>query len=257
MGYFKTLRSWRHQLALLGAVPLGFYVMVTTILAIENHTCDAYSTVVRTDEHGIRVFVAFWITATALYGLAIPFLTFLWFSNVFSWFQHGVGRVLPAIPWLVTWAFMIVACQMAINQVYFNDPAGATDPTSPASIWGIGQVMAVVMLFSQVWDCVAYPLSPSPKGDGPRVAYWWRHQFIPFLQSIPSMSITFLRLNVRLLPKNGESCGPRVGNFKNGNFLGRKGENRGFSGFDSNRCGPAGKRRGFCDCNRRREIVLL
>jgi len=72
---------------------------------------------------------------------------------------------------------MVVACEVALGTVIYRGPNSELQANSAGS-WGFGQVIAVVMLFSQFWDIVFYPLGVSEKhmdedGKPYRRYKWW------------------------------------------------------------------------------------
>lgn len=78
---------------------------------------------------------------------------------------------------------MVVACEVAIATVNYVGPDNQIAP-NPAGSWAFGQVISVVMLFSQFWDIVFYPLGVSrhsPDVDGNpvrRYQWWYRKHFL-------------------------------------------------------------------------------
>ena len=92
--------------------------------------------------------------------IVLPIASLLWVSKV----SRRVRRtVLSAaiLMWLVPWIMAIVASEaLLIPYAYKNR-------------LGFGQIMALVMLFIQLWDIGYYPFQQSDHGCI-RIIYWWR-----------------------------------------------------------------------------------
>src|SRR5579859_5376035 len=69
--------------------------------------------------------------------------------------------------WLVTWIFVIIASETSLKNYPY------------CYHLGFGQIMTLVMLFSQIWDIIYYPFGISEHG-GRRIVYWWRAGFRPW-----------------------------------------------------------------------------
>jgi hypothetical protein len=76
MCFRPSLRIPRHIIALVGAVPLGIWTLVITIMSINNTQCGQYEVVLVT-ERGIRIYMAVWAASIATYGLILPMLGLL------------------------------------------------------------------------------------------------------------------------------------------------------------------------------------
>lgn len=197
MSYYPLLRpkringmtwrkGWKHTsglrkaLALLGAVPLALWVWITLLREIKNDQCTQFSDIKKTDVKGIAYYTGFWAGSMASYVPTLPLFGLLW---VLTAFKKGVFRYLPLLFWLASWVLMIVACEVAITTVNYLGPDNQI-ASNPAGSWAFGQVIAVVMLFSQFWDIVFYPLglskhSPDSKGKPVRrYEYWYRKDFL-------------------------------------------------------------------------------
>ena len=91
---------------------------------------------------------------------------------------------------------MVVACEIATHSFSFKEPESykLTYLSVGVQEWGFGQVMAVVMLFLQLWDILSYPLQPSPHG-GKRIVYWWNSRMKPFFGKRIILSLKLMLTN--------------------------------------------------------------
>lgn len=108
-------------------------------------------------------YVALWAFSLALAILALPAVALLWLPDRLRNIRRG-GFAGAIVLWFVTWVMTIVASEASLFTYEFKNRLG------------FGQIMALVMLFSQVWDIVSYPFKKSQHG-GTRIEYWWRTTF--------------------------------------------------------------------------------
>jgi hypothetical protein len=197
MSYYPSLRpkpitgmtwrkGWKHTgglrkaLALLGAVPLALWVWITLLKEVRSDQCAQFSRIRKTDVKGIPYYTGYWAGSMAAYIPTLPLFGLLW---ILTAFKKGILRYLPLLFWLASWVLMVVACEVAIATVNYVGPDNQIAP-NPAGAWAFGQVIAVVMLFSQFWDIVFYPLGPSkhsPDAEGKpirRYQWWYREHFL-------------------------------------------------------------------------------
>ena len=80
--------------------------------------------------------------------------------------------------WFLTWFFMVVACEIAVHSFQFREADYQLTPLS-AQEWQFGQVIAVAMVFLQLYDIVKHPFQSSSHG-GKRLVYWWQYKARPF-----------------------------------------------------------------------------
>lgn len=101
--------------------------------------------------------------------LALPALSMLWFPPILRRLRRLVLTAALFI-WLVTWIFAIVASETLLRDYPYRYRLG------------FGHIMTLVMLFSQVWDIVYYPLGKPDDGLGQmrRITYWWRTAIKPW-----------------------------------------------------------------------------
>ena len=119
-------------------------------------------------------YLGWWAGSLSSYVPTLPLFGILW---IWTRSQSGVLRVIPLLFWLAAWTLMVVACEVALKTVTYIGPNADLSP-NPAGSWGFGQVISVVMLFSQFWDIVFYPLGLSTKhrdaqGKPYRRWTWW------------------------------------------------------------------------------------
>src|SRR5437762_1500555 len=147
--FHENLRSARHCIALVGAVPLGIYVFVKTVEGVNDNKCAQFEVVKVTDTRGFRVYLGFWAGSLATYLLTLPALTLVWFSEKLLWFQHNhVGRWLVILLWFTTWVLAIIAAEVSANTFSYNGP-DSTHTKLSANEFAFAQVMAVAIIFAQ------------------------------------------------------------------------------------------------------------
>jgi hypothetical protein len=163
-------------------------VFVKTIQGIQDTKCAQFEIVHITDHSGIRVYVALWAGAIGSFALTIPMMTLLWFPKACSWFQHGIGKVSVALVWFASWVLILVACEFASNNFRYKGPTDTTVTRLTSNEFAFGQVIAVVMLFSQLWDIAVYPFHESDESQGgKRIVYWYRTRLRPAYRSLFGM----------------------------------------------------------------------
>jgi hypothetical protein len=157
---------------------------VKTIQGIQDTKCAQFEVIHKTDERRIRVYVAIWAGAIGSFALTIPLLALLWFPKACSWFQHGLGKFFVALVWFASWVIVVVACEFAANKFAYQGPTDTTATRLTSNEFAFGQVIAVVMLFGQVWDVVIYPFHESDENQGgKRIVYWYRTRLRPAYRS--------------------------------------------------------------------------
>ena len=155
-----------------------------TIQGILDTKCSQFEIVHITDHRGIRVYVAIWAGAIGSFALTIPMLTLLWFTKACSWFQHGLGKFFVALVWFASWVIIVVACEFAANDFAYKGPTDPTATRLTSNEFAFGQVIAVVMLFGQLWDVALYPFRESDENQGgKRIVYWYRTRLRPAYRS--------------------------------------------------------------------------
>jgi hypothetical protein len=181
---FDATKSWRDSwkrtsgirkaLAFLGALPLALWVWISLLKAINNDDrCAQFSSIKKTDVKKFPYYVGYWAGSISSYLFPLPLFGILW---VWTRSRKGFLRILPLVFWIVSWALMVVACEVALKTVVYLGPNNQVQG-NPAGTWAFGQVIAVVMLFSQFWDIVFYPFGPSrhldDEGKPYRRGRWW------------------------------------------------------------------------------------
>jgi len=166
---------------LAGAVPIEIWLLALAIKEIRDGHCYEFVVVKRTD--GVPLYVGFWAGSISLYIIVTPILGLLWFPRTSMILRKGWLRLIPIVFWFLTWFFMIVACEMATHAFSFKEPDSyeLTYLSVGVQEWGFGQVMAVVMLFLQLWDIVNYPLKPCSHGEK-RIVRWWNSTVKPIFR---------------------------------------------------------------------------
>ncbi len=162
-----VLRTWRHISVLVGTVGLVFYSSDITIGGISHPQCNEFVGL-RMMQIGSKEFpyyVVIWAFSMGMAVLAIPVIALLWLPSRLHTIRR-IGLTAAAILWFVTWVMTIVASESSLYTYEFKN------------LLGFGQIMALVMLFSQVWDIVYYTFKPSKHG-GRRIEYWWKNKFKP------------------------------------------------------------------------------
>jgi len=110
-------------------------------------------------------YVALWAFSLALAVLAVPVVALLWLPERLRNIRRG-GFAGALVIWFVTWVMTIVASEASLFTYEFKNRLG------------FGQIMALVMLFTQIWDIISYPFKQSEHG-GKRIEYWWKITFKP------------------------------------------------------------------------------
>ena len=155
---WSTTSGLRKAFALMGALPLALWVWISLLQAINGDSrCAQFSSIKRTDTKNFPYYVGYWAGSISSYVFTLPLFGILWIWT--SW-NRGFWRFLPLLFWLVSWILMVVACEVAIKTVAYIGPDNQLQD-NPAGSWAFGQVIPVVMLFSQFWDIVFYPLGQS------------------------------------------------------------------------------------------------
>lgn len=183
-----SLRDFLHGtmyvVSLVGAVPLALWLFVLVIKEIIDTHCYQFTVAAKAPKSHTPLFVIFWSLSMAFYILAIPTFSFLWFPKFHDKLQKGPRKLMPMGLWFLTWFFMIICCEIAIHSFQFRDADYQLTPLT-AQEWQFGQVMAVVMVFLQLYDILKYPLKPSRHG-GKRIVYWRDYKLKPFCRKCTS-----------------------------------------------------------------------
>ncbi len=160
------LRTRLHYLTLAGAFPIEIWLLVLAVKEVRDNHCDEFLFVKKRDHWGMPLYEGFWAGSIALYIVITPIFSLLWFQRPRSILQKGMLKLIPIVLWFLVWFFMVVACEIATNSFSFKEPESYQHTYLSVGIqeWGFGQVMAVVVLFLQLWDILSYPLQPSPYG---------------------------------------------------------------------------------------------
>jgi hypothetical protein len=83
------------------------------------------------------------------------------------------------ILWVLSWPVAIAACEVLLSTFQYRTADGEVH-TPTSSEWGLGQVMAMVMLVSQMAEISTYLREPSHHNQTQtRLQYWWITEFRP------------------------------------------------------------------------------
>jgi hypothetical protein len=93
--------------------------------------------------------------------MALPAVALLWLPETLRNIRR-VGFAVAIVLWFVSWVMNIVASETSLFTSEYRNRLG------------FGQIMSLVMLFSQVWDIVSYPFKHSENG-GKRIEHWWEN----------------------------------------------------------------------------------
>jgi hypothetical protein len=162
MSLRPVMRTWRHIAAFIGTTPLVYWSYCSTVGRIKNPQCDEFvgPPTVWMGSVAYPVYVILWGVSVAIGALVLPTASLLWVSKVF----RRIGRVLIILAillWIVAWIMTIVASETTLIAYKTRNRLD------------FGQIMTLVMLFSQVWDAGYYPFQQSKHG-GTRIMHWWR-----------------------------------------------------------------------------------
>jgi hypothetical protein len=165
MCFRPVLRTWRHIAALAGTFPLEAWITEATTHGIFNPQCGEFDNVrkVSLGSNDVPLYAALWGISVLICAVAVLFLPLVWARKLLPRFRYSVITVTLFL-WFCTWVFACVASEVSLGN--FNRAPG------------FGQIMALVMLFSQIWDICYYPFLPSDHG-GTRIVYWWKTQAKP------------------------------------------------------------------------------
>jgi hypothetical protein len=180
MSMRKFLHGTMYVVSLIGAFPLGIWLFVLVIQELKDGHCYQFTYIAKAPNSYTPNYLIFWAIAMALYILAIPTFSLLWFNRFHDKLRKGWMKLIPMGIWFSTWVFMLVACEIAIHSFQFRDEEYQLTPLT-AQEWGFGQVIAVVMVFLQLYEILKYPFQPSKHG-GKRIVYWWDYKAKPFYQ---------------------------------------------------------------------------
>jgi len=158
-----VLRTWRHIPALVGTAPLIYWSCHFTIGGIGNPQCGEFEGWQKwpVGSNAYPVYVVLWGISVGFGTLALPVIFLLWVPHgPFKRRVRGVALSVAVITWLISWIMVIIASEVSISGYRYRYRLG------------FGQIMALVMLFSQIWDIIYYIFSKSEHG-GSKVMYWW------------------------------------------------------------------------------------
>jgi hypothetical protein len=178
MAFRTYLRGRMYILSLVGTLPLAIWLFYLAIKEIKDKHCYEFTVVSRAAKSYTPLFIIFWAVSLSLYIFALPVFSLLFFHKTRARLARMPGKSLPMVIWFVIWFFMVVACEVATHSFQFRESDYQLTPLT-AQEWQFGQVMAVVMLFLQLYDVCSYPFRKSRHG-GKRISYWWEYQFKPF-----------------------------------------------------------------------------
>ena len=173
MCFRPVLRTWRHIAVLVGTLPLEAWAAKVTSSGIFNPQCGEFDDVrkVSLGSNDVPLYGVLWGVSCLVAMITLPFLSLVSFRKILPRFRYIIISV-ALLLWFATWVLTCAASEASLVN-FHRKP-------------GFGQIMALVMLFSQVWDICCYPFLPSDHGDT-RIAYWWKTQFNPW----------YLRMNQR------------------------------------------------------------
>lgn len=94
--------------------------------------------------------------------------------------KHGDNRRLikltflfTILMWVTSLGLGLSVCEVAISTFVYRDVNGIIHYMTAAQ-WGLGQIMAIVLLALQLWDIGSYLREPSTKdATKSRLHYWW------------------------------------------------------------------------------------
>jgi hypothetical protein len=166
MCFRPVLRTWRHIAALVGTLPLEAWAAKVTTTGIFNPQCGEFDDIqkVALGSNDVPLYGVLWGVSCLVAMITLPFLSLVSFRKVLPRFRVIIVSVALFL-WFATWVLTCAASEASLVKFYRKP--------------GFGQIMAVVMLFSQVWDIACYPFQPSDHG-GTRFAYWRKTQFTPW-----------------------------------------------------------------------------
>jgi len=159
-----VLRTWRHIAVLVGTVSLVIYSGDITIGGINHPLCGEFDGL-RTAQLGstqLPYYVVIWTVALGMAIMALPAVALLWLPESLRNIRR-VGFAVAIVLWFVSWVMNIVASEASLFTYEYRNRLG------------FGQIMSLVMLFSQVWDIVSYPFKHSENYGGKRIEHWWEN----------------------------------------------------------------------------------
>lgn len=178
MAFRTFLRARMYVLCLVAALPLARWLFYLAIREIKDKHCYEFTVISRAPKSYTPLFIIFWAVSCSLYVFALPIFTLLFLKRTSPGFNKMPLKLIPMTIWFIIWFFMVVACEVATHSFQFRESDYVLTPLA-AQEWQFGQVMAVVMLFLQLYDVCSYPFRESQHG-GKRIVYWWMYRAKPF-----------------------------------------------------------------------------
>ena len=168
MSFRSVIRTWRHIAVFIGTIPLEYWACTATASGVKHPQCQEFDSVSKVimGSNTYPLYVVLWGTSVGTAVLALPALSLLWVPPVLRRLRRVVLAA-AIFTWLVTWIFVIIASETSLKNYPYRYRLG------------FGQIMTLVMLFSQIWDIIYYPFGISEHG-GRRIVYWWRAGFRPW-----------------------------------------------------------------------------
>jgi hypothetical protein len=181
------LRTWRHLVGLLGTIPFDIW---TFVLAVQSPSQQqSCYDVLRVQEwhigetHTVPLYIGFWSLSGALFALSVPFLIWAAFPKICCARIHSkVVLPIAIVFWFIAWSSTVAYSEVAMASFSYQAPNGQAVRLQSTDL-GFGQVMALVMLTSLLWDIGMYPLEGTPHGRR-RFQNWWRNEFQPWRQRL-------------------------------------------------------------------------